>query len=54
MLDVLKNMKYLKVILIVVGVILAINVIGFILSWWKLIALAGVCYVAYKVYTSLK
>jgi hypothetical protein len=50
MFDILKNMKYLRVILIIVGIVLALNVISFILAYWKLIAFGIIAYLGYKVY----
>jgi hypothetical protein len=50
MLDILKNLKFLKVIFIIVAIVLALNVITFILAYWKLLAFAVVAYVGYKIY----
>ncbi len=54
MFEILKNIKYLKVILIIVGIILTFNTISFILTYWKLIGFVIVAYLGYKFYKTIK
>lgn len=53
MFDLIKGAKYLKPILIIVAVLLALNTISFIFQYWGYIVLVAVAYFGYKFYKSL-
>lgn len=54
MFDMFKNAKYLKPLVIIVAIILGLNVISFLFSYWKIIALLITVYLGYVAYKSVK
>ena len=54
MFNILKNLKYVKLILIIVGIILFLCAVSFILTWWKLIVFIAFVYFSYITYKSIK
>ena len=53
MFEIIKNMKYLKPILIIVAILLFFSAISFIMAWWKVIVVILGSYFLYKFFVSI-
>jgi hypothetical protein len=54
MFDMFKNVKYLKPLLIIMAIILGLNAISFVFSYWKIIVFLIVVYLGFYLYNSVK